>query len=81
MKVYEFIEQNIDTVRTFIKIGAIPPHYMNYYNIYCMFRNAKGSNRTNRKYYTGDIMGFSKTTIDKAVRIMEAPLPKVRSSQ
>lgn len=77
MKTFEYIEKNIDVVRTLIKTGVVPSSYINYYNIYCVYRSSTNlKNRMDRYNFVSDIVKTSTLTVIKAVKTMEAIIPK-----
>lgn len=77
MKTFEFIEKNLDIVRTLIRTGVVPSSYINYYNIYCVYRNSGNLNSRMARYnFTADVAKTSTLTVMKAVKAMETVVPK-----
>jgi hypothetical protein len=76
MKTHELIQDNLEVVRRLIKIGAVPPTYLTYLNIYVVFVDCKklGSKRK-REFYTADVTKTSVSTVQRAIKVMESPAP------
>ena len=72
MKVYEFLEKNMDVIQTLVRAGAVPTSYINYFQIYCVYQSTKNlKSKMSRYYFTSDVMKTSTLTVQKAVKAME----------
>lgn len=73
VKVAEYIGKNMDVFKNMVKIGAVPPSYLNYYRIYCFYRTTGNiKSKMDRYYFTSDTMKVGTNTVREAVRIMES---------
>lgn len=77
MKTFEFIENNLDAFKDFVRIGIIPTTVMTHYQIFCVYRSAENiPAKMNRLYFTSDICKVSPIVVRKALRTMNAYIPK-----
>lgn len=68
----DFIKKNIDVFSKMVKIGAIPPSYLNYYRIYCFYRTTESLKSKMERYnFTAISMKTSTNTVISAVKVME----------
>lgn len=69
----DYIEEHCSVFSKMVKIGAVPPSYLNYYKIY-MFYRTTGSmkSKMDRYYFTAESMKTNPTTVQKAIKVMES---------
>lgn len=72
MKIHEFIEENIDTIRVLVHIGAVPATWVNYYQIYSAYKTTeKMRSKMDRYYFLSTVFKVRPVTIQTAVKTME----------
>jgi len=76
MRTHDLIKDNLEVIRKLIKVGAVPPTYLTYLSIYAAYIDSKqlGSKRK-REFYTADITKMSVSTVQRAIKVMESPVP------
>lgn len=73
VKTAEYIKSNIDVFSKMVKIGIIPPSYLNYYKIYCFYETTSNIKSKMERYnFTALSMKASTNTVISAVKIMES---------
>lgn len=71
MTVYDFLDKNLESLKDFIKIGAVSPTWMHYYNIFCVYRNSTNiKSKMNRLYFTSEVCKVSTQTVRIALQCM-----------
>lgn len=72
VKTGNYIEKNIDVFKTLVRIGAVPPSYLNYFRIYCFYRSLKNiKSKMDRYQFTAESMDTNTSTVMNAVKTME----------
>ncbi len=70
-----YISKNIEVFKSMVKLGAVPPSYLNYYRIYCVYSTTTNMKcKMDRYYFTSDATKVSVNTVREAVKVMETRL-------
>lgn len=77
MKVVDYISNNMDAFKGFIKAGIICSSQISYFEIYTFYlTTSKMSSKMERYNFTAEVKGVKVTTVRNAIRVMESPLSK-----
>lgn len=77
MKVAEYIENNMEVFKAFVKIGAVPSCYIGYFSVYQVFRSTKHLKSKMERYnLTADLTKNNLNTVRNAVKCMESIVKK-----
>lgn len=76
IKVYEYLDNNLESFKNLVKLGFVSPKYLQYYNIFCVYRSAENiKSRMNRLYFTSDVCKINPQTVRTALKLMRSELP------
>lgn len=76
MTLFEYITHNIDTVKTLVRVGAVPCSMMRYFSIYSRFYywTKQGHCRSHAVAFTAEEMKITQRSVYNVIERMEGEL-------
>ena len=69
---FEYIENNMGTIKAMIRNGDVSTSMIRYYRIYCQVQNRKEKSMRQRILHVSDENRISEITVWRAIKHMEA---------